>query len=107
MSWLKGHNSCFELEFPATMNIMAKGKEKYSFLAILSFVCGLLFLTPLIGGLFGIAAIFLGIKGIRDAKKRHLSGGKLALAGIAMGSVGVFGMITFYGAIIFGLTLLH
>jgi hypothetical protein len=66
-----------------------------NWLAVASLVCSvfglvmilLVFVLPYIGLLFCLPAIGLGIAGIRDA--RRFGGGRVAAAGIALGSSGV------------------
>jgi hypothetical protein len=91
---------------------MAKGKtdsthRPYSVLAIASFIFGLLFLTPIIGGIFGIVAVALGFMALQKIHQHGLKGKGLAIAGVVMGGVGVFGMVTFYGLLFYGLSSLH
>lgn len=66
--------------------------SKSNGMAIASLVLGILSILTgffIIGGLFGIIAIVLGILGLRKAKRGEAGSGGLALAGIVTGTIGL------------------
>ena len=65
--------------------------KKSKALAITSFICSLFFWIPLLNIIFGILAIYFGLKALNNIKKEpDKYGGKaFALAGIVLGAIPV------------------
>ena len=63
--------------------------KKSNLKAIVSFICGLTFWIPIINLIFGIGAIYFGIKSLMNIKKEPAKyGGKwFALIGLALGAL--------------------
>ena len=70
---------------------MTEQQKKTLGLAIASFVCGLLFLFPLLGFIFSVVAVVLGIVSLVKISnnKDEFKGSGLAIAGISLGALGI------------------
>ena len=71
------------------MEKSGKPLKKSKLKAIVSFICGLTFWIPILNLIFGIGAIYFGIKSLISIKKEPLkySGKWLAIAGLMLGAL--------------------
>jgi len=75
---------------------MTQAQKKTSGLAVASMIAGMFFWFPLLGILFGIAALIMGVVAyVKIGKRKHeLAGEGFAVAGIVLGALGVvFGLM--------------
>lgn len=78
--------------------------EKSKASAIASFICSLAFWIPLVNIIFGLLAVFLGLKALNNIKKApDKYGGKaFAIAGIVLGTLPIISYLISLGICLSG-----